>query len=237
MRAGTFPLAERFHAPQGEGLYSGVQMAFLRLVGCSVGQGVCTACDTDFDRAYPALGGGHYTAADLVAFAGDCRNVCLTGGEPLDRDVRPILAACEQAGIAVHVETSGTTHPAWLDPDRSQGPRSSGQHAIRQGDAGSAWRWAPLWVTVSPKPGYRAEMVQRVADEVKVILGGLGDGPGWPTLDDALRWADMGKLTYVQPRNGRDDVDRANLDAALEAVARHPQLRLSVQLHKLVRTR
>jgi len=240
-----YPLAERFLAPQGEGLYSGTQMAFLRTVGCSVGQGICTHCDTDFSRTIPELGGGVYEPGELVAWAGDCPHVCLTGGEPLDRDLRPLLTAFADAPRAVglresplvHVETSGTRHPAWLDA-HSQ-PRAQGMHAIAaDGPNGTlSWKWTKLWVTVSPKPGYLPEMVEHVADEIKVILGGLGDGPGWPTLDDALRWAAAGRLVYVQPRNRHSEVDGDNLREALKAVAAHPQLRLSCQLHKFIRTR
>jgi organic radical activating enzyme len=237
-----YPVAERFKAPQGEGMYAGAQMAFIRLVGCSVGKGICHACDTDFDRTYPDLGGGLYTVEELNAWvtATSERRVCITGGEPLDRDLRPLL----RLEASVHVETSGTVHPNWLDPVKDP-VRLLGQHAVGyvmpdttpDGDHRIAWRWMELWITVSPKPGYREEMVANVADEIKVILGGLGDGDGWPTVDDALRWAASGKVVYVQPRNERNEVDRTNLAHALEVVAQHPQLRLSPQIHKFVRTR
>jgi 7-carboxy-7-deazaguanine synthase len=209
-----YPLAERFFAPQGEGVYAGVPMAFVRLVGCSVGQKVCTHCDTDFSAMHENLGGGLYTPEELVAWAGDYRHVCLTGGEPLDRDLRDLVDACRETGKQVHIETSGTKATMWLVDRLSR----------------------EIWVTVSPKPGWLAMMIE-MADEVKVILGGLGDGPGWPTVEDAVRWAEAGKVVYVQPRNGRHDVDRINLAEALRVVAEHPQLRLSVQLHKFIRTR
>lgn len=214
-----YPVAERFFAPQGEGLYSGTQMAFVRLVGCSVGKGVCTACDTEYDAVYPRLGGGMYDAEEVVAWAeaSGCRHICLTGGEPLDRDLRPLIdeAAMPRGLSMVHVETSGTKEPPWLEHAKS----------VRS-----------LWLTVSPKPGYKESMIA-MADEVKVILGGLGDGPGWPTVVDALRWAQAGKLVYVQPRNDLLTVNGPNLRDALNVVAAHPQLRVSVQLHKFVGTR
>ena len=232
------PLAERFKAPQGEGLYSGTQMAFVRTVGCSVGQDVCTACDTAFDRIYPDQGGGRYTPSELMLWADGCRHVCITGGEPLDRDLRPLLQACVDSGVLAHVETSGTKHPAWLDGSEKAARRDR-MHAIGRGSVGSemAWSWQPLWVTVSPKPGYRPEMVEYVADEIKVIIGGLGDGPGWPTALDAVRWADSGLLVYVQPRNFENLVDEEALQHVVDLVALYPQLRLSTQLYKFVGTR
>ena len=233
----SYSLAERFEAPQGEGLYSGTPMKFARLVGCSVGKGVCEACDTDFDRVRADCGGGSFTAAELAEWAGAYRHVCLTGGEPLDRDVREIWTALAAKGILCHVETSGTRQPKWLDPVPQ--PRKPGIHQLGcMTEAGvTEWRMLPLWVTVSPKPGFLPGMVERVADEVKVVLGGLGSGAGWPTAADAVRWADAGLLVYVQPRNEYDAVDRTALNEALEIVTRHPQLRLSCQLHKFLGVR
>lgn len=222
-----YPLAERFKAPQGEGLFTGVPMAFLRTVGCSVGQGICTFCDTDFSRTIPELGGGVYTVDELVSWVGDYKHVCLTGGEPLDRDLRPLILGLVEDSLC-HIETSGTVHPDWLGAIYGEG-----RHALHlEGE----WECYPLWVCVSPKPGYRDDMI-KLADEVKVIIGGLGDGDGWPSLDDAVRWADQGKLVYVQPRNAVKDIDRKNLDEVLTVVDLYPQLRLSCQLHKFLVTR
>lgn len=206
-----YPVAERFFAPQGEGLFTGTPFAFIRLVGCSVGQGTCTFCDTNFDKMYPELGGGLYTPEKLAEWAGDYHHSCISGGEPLDRDLTELIEAL--GSTYVHIETSGTVSPPWLLAllDRP-------------------------WVSVSPKPGYHPDMIDR-ADEVKVILGGLGDGPGWPTVEDAVRWASEGKLVYVQPRNSVLEIDKRAMDEAVRVVSDHPTLRLSAQLHKYLRTR
>lgn len=208
-----YPIAEKFVAPQGEGLYTGTVMAFVRLVGCSVGQKVCTSCDTDFSAMHVNLGGGLFSAEELASWVESTgvRHVCLTGGEPMDRDLTHLLAALKGRVSRVHVETSGTVRPPWL-------------------------LIVPLWVCVSPKPGWRDDMVH-LADEVKVILGGLGDGPGWPTVEDALAWAKAGKLVYVQPRNDRLTIDADHMAEAIAVVTAHPALRLSAQLHKYIRTR
>lgn len=221
-----YPLAERFKAPQGEGLYTGTPMAFIRTVGCSVGQSVCTACDTNFSRQQPELGGGSYTVDELLAWAGNYRRIVLTGGEPLDRDLRPLINVASDRGYTCHVETSGTKDPNWLDYYEEQGGH---QHTIDGRDV-------RMWVTVSPKPGYLHSMIAQ-ADEVKVIVGGLGDGPGWPTVEDAARWADAGQLVYIQPRNFEKVVDEANLEAVLKLTEKYPQLRVSCQLHKFLGVR
>jgi len=208
-----YPLAERFKSIQGEGLYTGAPMAFIRLVGCSVGQGVCTHCDTAFDKPYPELGGGLYDPTELATWSLPYDTICLTGGEPLDRSLKPLVDAAHEEGIVVHVETSGTVK---YDPQR---------HGSLN------------WITVSPKPGYLPFMIE-MANEVKVILGGLGDDPtGWPSVEQAVVWAREGKLVYLQPRNLKHFIDPLALDEALGLVDRHPELRLSNQFHKFLNVR
>lgn len=215
-----YPLAERFKAPQGEGDFTGVPMAFIRFLGCSVGQKVCTACDTDFLHMNQNLGGGIYEIDELLEWVGNYKHICLTGGEPLDRDLREIIGACKDRDIMVHVETSGTVIPPWLY-DMWQREEIPGH----------------LWITVSPKPGYTSEMII-LADELKVIIGGLGDGDGWPTVQDAVEWERlMNKNVYIQPRNEVKDVDMDNLKGVITLLDAYPQLKLSVQLHKFIRTR
>ena len=202
-----YRVAERFFSVQGEGAYTGTPMAFIRFVGCSVGKKVCHSCDTAFEAPLPWRHGGEFEAVSLADWAGRYGHVCLTGGEPLDQDLEPLLNLLD--GRLTHIETSGTVPlPEYLDRERT-------------------------YVTVSPKPGYLEAVVQ-AADEVKVIVPGLGNGEGWPTLDNALEWASAGLTVYLQPRNGRFDVDKVNLRYVQDLVAQYPQLRLSVQMHKIL---
>jgi 7-carboxy-7-deazaguanine synthase len=196
-----YPIAQRFKSIQGEGQFTGTPMAFIRSIGCSVGKGVCTKCDTDFDRVYPERGGGLYTLSDLLLWVGDYDHVCITGGEPLDRDWTEFVRYYPGQ---VHIETSGTV----MDD-------------------------IPLshWLTVSPKPGYLDEMIQR-ANEVKVIVGGLGAGEGWPTVEKALEWAAQGKPVYLQAANFGNAIDPRAAQNVFDLVVAHPTLRLSAQLHK-----
>lgn len=187
-------------------------MAFIRFVGCSVGKKICLACDTDFEKMHPDLGGGMFEVEELIEWVGEYEHVCLTGGEPLDRNLLPLIKAFADIGVTGHIETSGTKNPVWLKNVRSV-----------------------VWLCVSPKPGYLPEMVKD-ADEVKVILQGLGDGPGWPTRQDAIEWVKE-KLVYIQPRNNYKLVNQHSLAEAIDFVLRNPQLRLSVQMHKMIGVR
>ena len=229
----NYPLAERFKAPQGEGLYTGTPMAFLRFTGCSVGHRVCTLCDTQFDKMDAALGGGLYTGLELVQWVGDYRHICLTGGEPLDRDLSELLFLFADCGKVCHIETSGTVAPKWLDRGEAH---ASGRHGVHV--EGGVYD-VPLWLTVSPKPGFKPQMVA-TADEVKVILGGLGNGDGWPGTGDAIGWAQEKLLggrerpVYVQPANDVRTLNYGGLHDVLELVGKHPELRVSLQLHKVM---
>jgi len=210
----TYQIAERFKSVQGEGVYAGTPMAFIRFVGCSVGKKICQHCDTDFDKSYEHLGGGEYTTEELLDWVRLHQHICLTGGEPMDQDLVPFLSQAA-FGRMFHIETSGTVNPFW--------------HV-------SGWNKSYIWLTVCPKPGYLDEMIVD-ADEVKVIVPGLGNGAGWPTIAQAVAWANEGKIVFLQPRNAKHEVDMNNLRVCEELVQQHPNLRLSVQLHKILKAR
>lgn len=207
-----YEIAELFHSIQGEGVYTGTPMTFIRFTGCSVGKRTCHSCDTDFSSVVPWKGG----TWDLYELLGkiECKHVCLTGGEPLDirKGDTALFKALNLAGHTLHVETSGTIICNARDHFH--------------------------WVTVCPKPGFKLEMLEQ-AHEIKVIVGGLGIGTGWPQLEDAIHWANRwpDKPVFLQPRNDKHEVNRYNLAHAMELVMRYPQLRLSVQLHKLLEVR
>ena len=214
----NYSIAERFKSIQGEGVYSGTPMAFIRFTGCSVGKRICHFCDTEFSAELPWQGGGTYSARSLRDWAWPYPHVCVTGGEPLDWDLTGLLddEACrDETGIGghrpamFHIETSGTR------------------------DVSAVRAFPTAWLTVSPKPGWREDAVAQ-ADEVKIIVPGLGTGNGWPGLDEAISWAGNGKIVYLQPRNNKHMIDPQWLKLCQSLVREHPQLRLSPQLHKLL---
>lgn len=220
-----YRIAERFKSVQGEGLFTGTPMAFIRFVGCSVGKRICQHCDTDFETEHLWHGGGTLTLEELMLWVDHdpqhpYEHVCLTGGEPLDQPDLPDLVAALTAWPErlVHIETSGTVEPSTRLVSYSE----------------------QLHWTVSPKPGFLASMIAE-ADEIKVIVPGLGinppEGKHWPTPQEAVDWASHGKIVFLQPRNGKFDIDQINLKLCEELVLANPSLRLSVQVHKLLRVR
>lgn len=102
-----YPLSSNpiFWTIQGEGHLRGFQMCFVRLAGCSVG---CPNCDTDYRRQEFA------TDDEIAARVDDItpknardRWVWVTGGEPTDHDLAPLIRALRARRFSIAVATSG----------------------------------------------------------------------------------------------------------------------------------
>ena len=98
----NYPLANPgvFRTIQGEGHLFGVPMTFVRLGGCSV---ACPGCDTNYAVHSRA------TAAEIAAKVRDLGRTewtFVTGGEPADHDLQPLLEELRLCG-KVALVTSG----------------------------------------------------------------------------------------------------------------------------------
>lgn len=94
-----------FWTIQGEAHLRGFQMCFVRLAGCSVG---CPKCDTDYQRREFA------TPDEIAQRADDAtprnardRWVWITGGEPTDHDLAPLIGALRGKRFSIALATSG----------------------------------------------------------------------------------------------------------------------------------
>jgi len=108
-KRGMLPLVEVFYSLQGEGLRTGQATVFVRFAGCNCD---CWFCDTDFRvRESVAIDTLLETIADI---GGDCRWVCLTGGEPTIHDLAPLCGKLHDCGYRIQVETNGSRpRPSW----------------------------------------------------------------------------------------------------------------------------
>lgn len=215
-----YPLNEDFTELQGEGVYAGAVMHFIRLAGCNVGRrypdemykdnklpiyteecqsydGRRFSCDTDY-RVKERL-----AVSEIVARVPDnVHRVCITGGEPCMHDLGPLLTALIGKGKFIHIETSGT----------------------------KLFTSEPIWVTVAPKKNFLLDMLVR-ANEVKLLV----DSDFTPyALDGVFKELALRKPVYLHPVNYENTINVENLKLCREWQKEFPQFRIGVQLHKAI---
>lgn len=101
----SLSVVETFHSVQGEGFWTGVNAFFIRLAGCDVG---CSWCDTK--HSWPMA---HHPPREIAALVAEAIAagpfmVVITGGEPLMHDLGALTRYLRQAGLRIHLETSGS---------------------------------------------------------------------------------------------------------------------------------
>lgn len=207
------PVAEVFHSVQGEGVYTGTPMMFVRLAGCNVGRyiqaeddrhSVCTSCsganfvcDTDYHR---------YAEMTIEQLVEECYedHVCITGGEPLLHINSGLLELVKALPAAVHVETSGT-----LPLDRLKG----------------------CWITCSPKLGY-LEANDEYVDEFKLLVDNATKVEDLEDFVEAHVSTAAGQQVFIQPINGIKEYEQASITKCMDILRQHPEWKLSMQAHK-----
>jgi organic radical activating enzyme len=139
MRSYRYPVTAVFKSLQGEGHFVGYPTAFIRLAGCSVS---ACAIRKECDEA-PWKATEWAEAQVLARRAADCSPggiACITGGEPTDHDLVPLVDCLRSYMMRVHLETSG----------------------VRAIDG-----YAVDWLTVSPKT---RDYAQRTGHTLKIVV-------------------------------------------------------------------
>lgn len=134
-----YSVTEMFKSLQGEGHFVGYPAVFIRLAGCSVlGCSIRAECDEA-----PWKARGAFTEDELAAVAlrlapgGIC---VITGGEPTDHDLIPLVDRLTSVGMRIHLETSGVRPVTGIPIE---------------------------WITVSPKD---PNFVQRSGHALKLVV-------------------------------------------------------------------
>ena len=220
-----YPVNDCYTCVQGEGVQTGVAMVLLRLHGCDVG---CPWCDTKETWAFEAteetaglidaLGANtHYSyqtagqiADHIIANHPGPQWVLVTGGEPAQYDLRPLVKALQARNYKVALETSGTEVG----------------HLEASFD----------WVCVSPKlhmPGGKTikPAVISSADEIKHVVGKQSD------IDDldnllAANTLKPGVQLCLQPVSASQKATQLCLNTVQSR-----GWRLSIQTHKYIGVR
>ncbi|MER3433826.1 MAG: 7-carboxy-7-deazaguanine synthase QueE [Leptolyngbya sp. ERB_1_1] len=171
----TLPIVETFHSVQGEGAWTGTSAFFIRLALCDVG---CWFCDTK--ESWSTKRHPQKSIDELVqrSIAANPAIVVITGGEPLMHDLTQLTEALHQAGLRLHLETSGA-HPF------------SGKFD---------------WITLSPKMSKPPhESVYAHASELKVVISQAAD---FEWAEQQSEKVSDRVLRYLQPEwNHRESVD------------------------------
>lgn len=99
-------VCEIFRSIQGEGPGMGVPTVFVRLSGCNLR---CVWCDTTYAYEDGKDVSVQEVLDGILERAGNAREVCVTGGEPLLSEKLPeLLDKLEESGFRVTLETNGS---------------------------------------------------------------------------------------------------------------------------------
>src|SRR5262245_11713972 len=104
-----YPVHERFHTFQGEGVHMGRPAFFVRTFGCPVHCPWCDSAGTWHPDWVLPDQVQKMTDVELVKEAeqGSPEFMVVTGGEPTVHDLAPLVNTCRENGLPVHLETSG----------------------------------------------------------------------------------------------------------------------------------
>lgn len=173
MQRQVYPVMESFYSVQGEGFFAGTPAFFIRLGGCDVG---CVWCDVK--ESWDAEAHAKQSVEELTAKTkASGAPICIvTGGEPLMYDLTPLTRSMREAGIRVHLETSGA-------------------HAL-------SGQWD--WITFSPKK-FKDPMAgfHAFANELKTVVYHRTD-IDWSVKHASLVSEDC--LLYMQPEWSKREI-------------------------------
>lgn len=108
-------VCEIFYSIQGEGVYTGIPMVFIRLAGCNLIPH-CAYCDTDY--AWKPESGEEMETEDVMKKVTKLSPhykswVCITGGEPLWQldELEKLVRELKRGGYLITIETNGSFKP------------------------------------------------------------------------------------------------------------------------------
>jgi len=244
-----YPISEIFTSPQGEGLYAGALMTFVRFAGCTVGHKATDAEKEKFlmledpeskRKNLPVM--ANYVPYRETCTLYDGRQFCcdtdfrpkqfLTSEEILAQVPEGVDRICITGGEPLMHDLSEfielifrTNKDAHIETSGSVSiqksiPTFTALNLINESVMGF------IWLTVSPKLGVLPEMVG-VANEVKLLID--------ENFDEAKLPGEIAehKLVWIQPINFEHSVNVTNLQQCISLQQKHKHWRISNQSHKM----
>jgi 7-carboxy-7-deazaguanine synthase len=216
----AYAVKEIFYTLQGEGANTGRPAVFLRFAGCNLwtglerdrdkGPGGCSRwCDTDFVGTDGSGGGKFNSPAELVSAAASHWRGS-TGGSA--HEVAPFVV-CTGGEPLLQLD-----EPLLAEFNRAGWSVAVETNGTVEPPAGK------LWLTVSPKANAPLRVLR--GNELKLIFPQAGAEPE--------RFQDLEfQHFFLQPMDSPQVQE--NTARALEYCLAHPQWRLSLQTHKILR--
>lgn len=102
LSANKYSVNEIFYSVEGEGFFSGCPAVFVRLAGCSMH---CPWCDTKYAQKINFSLTPAQILKKIAAYP--CKTVVLTGGEPTEQNLTPLLKLLHKNKYQIHLETNG----------------------------------------------------------------------------------------------------------------------------------
>jgi 7-carboxy-7-deazaguanine synthase len=212
----SYAVKEIFYTLQGEGANAGRPAVFLRFAGCNLwtglerdrakGPGGCSQwCDTDFVGTDGSGGGKFRSAADLVKAAA-------SHWPHTTQPVRPFVVCTGgepllQLDEALLAELNAAGWFVAVETNGTVDPPAG-----------------EMWLTVSPKANSELRVLR--GDELKLVFPQVGAEPE--------RFQDLSfEHFFLQPMDS-PQVSQ-NTELALKYCLAHPQWRLSLQTHKILK--
>jgi 7-carboxy-7-deazaguanine synthase len=212
----TYAVKEIYYTLQGEGANAGRPAVFLRFAGCNLwsglekdrekGPGGCSRwCDTDFVGIDGPGGGKYRTSLELA--------VAVTRRWPPEASRAKPLVVCTGGEPLLQLDESliSALHAAGFEVAVETNGTVEAPEGID-------------WTTVSPKAG--SELRLTSGNELKLVFPQPGAEPG---LFEGLDFRQF----FLQPRDDADATE--NAQRAIAYCLAHPQWRLSLQTHKVLR--
>ena len=215
----TYAVKEIFYTLQGEGAHAGRPAVFLRFSGCNLwtglerdrdkGPGGCSRwCDTDFVGTDGSGGGKFRSPAELVSAVANHWPHSIGSG----RAVQPFVV-CTGGEPLLQLDTPLLTEF-----------NAAGWFVAVETNGTVAPPVGRLWLTVSPKAN--AELKVLSGSELKLVFPQVG---AEPERFETLSFQHF----FLQPMDS-PQVER-NTAEALRYCLAHPQWRLSLQTHKILK--
>jgi 7-carboxy-7-deazaguanine synthase len=210
----SYSVKEIFYSIQGEGFYSGRPAVFCRFTGCNLWSGK----EPDREKAVCK-----FCDTDFVGCDGP------EGGQfqtPVELVARIEKRWPEKKSSRPFVVFTGGEPLLQLDTELVSVLREKGFEIAVETNGTILPPEGIDWICVSPKAG--AELLLRSGQELKLVFPQEGANPEKYAMLDF-------QYFFLQPMDSPDR--ETNTRLALDYVLSHPQWRLSLQAHKILRIR